>query len=87
MGLDLNGWDMDDIQKQMRDKTIFELIILYKEKENELILKSKEYLQARRDKNEVAIERIKKECEHIEKEHCVIAIEIADKLSVVSKNK
>lgn len=86
MGLELNGWDMDDVSKQMRGKTLFEVLALYKEKEKQYLDKADEFVQAIQDKNEAAKERIEKEANHIEKEKCVIAIHIADSLSIESKS-
>lgn len=85
MGLELHGWDMDDVGEQMRAKTLFEILTLYKEKEKQYLDKADEFVQAIKDKNESAKERIEKEASHIEKEKCVIAIRIADSLSVESK--
>lgn len=81
MSLNLNGWDMHDIAMKMQGKSVFEILVIYKEKEKEYVSKASEYIQAMKDKNEVAMERIKKECVHLEKEKCVIAIQIADDLS------
>ncbi|MGM1044846.1 MAG: hypothetical protein ACQEXX_01730 [Bacillota bacterium] len=85
MGLNLNGWDMEDINMKMRDKTLFEIISIYQQQETLLIAKSLEYLQAVKDKNETAKERIHNECDQLDKEKCVVAIRIADTLSKVSK--
>lgn len=85
MTLELNGWDMHDINVKLRNKTVFEILCMYKDKVSEITLKSQEYMQAMRDKNETAKERIEKECDHLEKEKCVIAIQIADVFSKESK--
>jgi hypothetical protein len=86
MSLGLNGWDMDDVHKEMRDKTFFEILNLYKEKESIISTKAAEYFQAMNDDNEKAKERLEKEMTHLEKEKCVIAIHITEELTKVNKN-
>lgn len=81
MAINLNGWDMDEIQTEMRNKSFFEIQIIYKEKTMLIAEKGTEYVQAFKDKNEVAKERLEKEFEHLEKEKCVIALKIADELT------
>lgn len=81
MTLGLTGWDMDDVQKEMKDKTDFELLQLFREKKSSLSAKSGEYLQAIKDGSEKAKERLEKEFLHLEKEKCVVAIKIAEELS------
>ena len=83
--MDLNGWDMYDIGKKLSNKTIFEILSMYKEKDEELNKKSIEYLQALNDKNEAAKKRIEEECSHLSKEKCVIAIKIADEFTKENK--
>lgn len=78
MALDLNGWDMHDIGVAMKGKSFFEILSLYKDKEKQLSTKGVEYLQAFKDKNDTAKDRIEKEFDHLEKEKCVIALHIAE---------
>jgi hypothetical protein len=81
MALGLSGWDMHDIGVKMRDKTVFHILGMYKDKVSEINTKSLEYMQAFKDKNEIDKERIEKECNHLEKEKCVIALRIADEFT------
>lgn len=85
MTLGLTGWDMDDVQKEMKGKTCFELLQIFREKKTSLSAKSGEYLQAIEDGSEKAKERLEKELMHLEKEKCVVAIKIAEELSKSSK--
>lgn len=78
MGLNLNAWDMHDVNEAMRDKTLFEIIGLYKEKENELKEQSMLYFKM---KTIEVKEDIEKECEKLDREKCVIALRIADEMS------
>lgn len=78
MSLNLHDWDMHDIQVKMRDMTLYGIITLYKGRKQMYSLKCTEHLQEVRDENK---EEILKECEHLEKEICVIALRIADELS------
>lgn len=80
MSLGLNGWDMDDVHKEMRGKSIFEILELYKQKESLSMSKATEYIQALSDENEKAKERIQNEINHLAKEKCVIALHITDHL-------
>jgi hypothetical protein len=86
MSLDLNGWDMDDVHKEMRGKAFFEILSLYKEKQATIDSKAIEYFQAMKDGSEKAKERLEKEVAHLTKEKCVIAIHITDELTKVNKN-
>lgn len=81
MSLGLNGWDMHNVNKAMIDMTLFEIICLYQDKEQELMSTYSEYPQVLRENNEPGMERIDKECERLEKEKCVIALRIADEIS------
>lgn len=85
MTLQLNGWDMHDIEVAMREKTVFEILSMYKEKQKEMSDKGAEYIVAMKDRNETAKERIEKEFQHLEKESCVIALRIADEFTKDSK--
>ncbi|HFJ9376701.1 TPA: hypothetical protein ACGW65_000953 [Bacillus paranthracis] len=81
MTLGLTGWEMDDVQKEIKDKTCFELLQLFSEKKKSLSAKSGERLQAIEDGSEKAKERLEKELVHLEKEKCVVALKIAEELS------
>ncbi|MBX4152270.1 hypothetical protein [Paenibacillus lautus] len=85
MSLNLNGWDMEDVNERMQGKTLFEIINIYKEIDNLIVQKSLEYVQAVSDKSELAKERIENDFNHLEKEKCVVAIRISDEMSKVSK--
>lgn len=82
MSLHLNGWEMNEINIEMQDKTLFELILMYRENKRMFELKAAEYVQAFNEKNEIAKERIEKEINHLEKEKCVIAIKISNEISL-----
>lgn len=85
MSLDLNGWDMDDVHQEMKNKTFFEILQLFKQKEACLTLKATDYMQAITDGSEKAKERLEKEILHINKEKCVIALRIAEEMTKVNK--
>lgn len=79
--LEIHGWDMHEMQTKLTKSSLFECLALYKEQENLFSSKCGEYLQASRDKNATAKERLEAECFHLEKEKCVIALHIADLLT------
>lgn len=81
MTLGLSGWDMHDIEVKMRDKTVFQILGMYKDKQDEIATKSLEFMQAFKNKNEISKVQIEKECVHLEKEKCVIALRIADEFT------
>lgn len=85
MSLGLNGWDMDDVHKEMRNKTLFEILQLFSAKKGTIATKATEYIQAISDGSEKAKERLEKEILHLEKEKCVIALQIAEALTNVTK--
>ena len=85
MSLHLNGWEMHEITVKMQGKTLFELILVYRENQRMFELKAAEYVQAFNEKNEIAKERIEKEINHLEKEKCVIAIKISNEISIENR--
>lgn len=87
MSLGLQGWDMLGIQMKMKNKSIYEIINLFREHERIMKLKSVDYLQAVTDNNEFSKKRIEEEFEQLEKEKCVIALHIVDELSKTSADK
>jgi hypothetical protein len=83
--LNLHGWDMHDVQVELRNKSFYQILDLYKQKDKISTNKSVEYLQAMSDDNSKAVKRLEEEITHLEKEKCVIALHITKELTKENK--
>lgn len=85
MPIAIYEWDMNEVTVKMQDKSIYEIITLYREQESIIAAKALEYMQSVKDKSEATKERLDKEIEHLFNEKCVIAVRIADEMSKAGK--